>query len=102
MRKRFGELKDLIRKTITDLGGLNQIKLLCDAFEVYFSEHVLKTRNTPEEIKEVEDQFLFEMCQIINQHGDPVRVASILETVTSKCVSEGFAPLNQKIRLIIG
>ena len=66
MRKRFVELKALIKKAIIDLGGLNQSKLLCDVFEIYFNEHVLKTRNTPQEIKEVEDEFLFEMCQLIN------------------------------------
>lgn len=102
MRRRFTELKALIKKAITDLGGLNQTKLLCDVFEVYFQEHVLKMRANAAEIKEVEDEFLFEMCQLINQYGEPVRVASILESVSTQCVSEEFIPFNQKICHMVG
>ena len=83
MRRRFKELKDLIKKAITDLGSLKQTKLLCDVFEVYFTEHVMKMRSSPADIKEVEDEFLYELCQLVHQYGEPVRVAQMLETVVS-------------------
>lgn len=102
MRKRFTELKGLIKKAITDLGKLDQTKLLCDVFDTYFLEHVIKYRSNAAEVKEVEDEFLFEICQLINQYGEPIRVAQILEQVSTQCVSEDFIPFNQKICHMIG
>ena len=102
MRRRFTELKALIKKAITDLGTLNQTKLLCDVFDIYFLEHVLKMTANADEIKLVEDEFLYEICQLINQYGEPVRVAHMLEQVSTLCVSEGFVPFNQKICHLVG
>ena len=59
MRKRFPEMQGLITKSITDLGELKQNELVGDIFEIYFNEHVKKMRSNEEEIKLVENEYLF-------------------------------------------
>ena len=104
MRKRHTELKALVKKAIVDLLEKKQTKLCCDIFEVYLQEHVMKMRNSPADIKEVEDEHLHEMCNLLLKvrEGDPQRVASIHETVASLCISDGFKKFNQMICGSIG
>lgn len=74
-------MQALIQKAIDDLGGADQKQLVCDVFELYFNEHVLKMRKSDEDIKLAEDQFLYQICDSINNYGESSRVARILETV---------------------
>jgi len=59
-----------------------------DIFEIYFNEHVLKMRSNEQDIKTVEDEYLFKLCQLTSQYGDRTRVAALLRTVAATCVSE--------------
>ena len=68
MRRRFTELKALIKKAITDLGTLNQTKLLCDVFDIYFLEHVLKMTANAEEIKLVDLRRLLRYQNFLERH----------------------------------
>jgi len=36
MRRRFAEMKELIKRAITDLGEIGQRDLACDIFEIYY------------------------------------------------------------------
>lgn len=66
MRRRFKEMKDLIEKAINDLGAKKEAELVVDIFEIYFKEHVLKMRGSDDDIKLVEDDYLFKICELIN------------------------------------
>ena len=102
MRRRFDEMKDLIRKALTDLGELKQDNLVGDIFEIYFNEHVVKMRGTQADIEAVEDDFLFELCELVSKYGDKARVVSLLSNVASTCVSAKFNSHNQRVCSIVG
>jgi hypothetical protein len=101
MRRRFKEMKELIEKAINDLGAKKEAELVVDIFEIYFKEHVLKMRGSEDDIKLVEDEYLFKMCTLVHTHGNQQRVVSILVQVAQTCVSNEFVPFNQKICKIV-
>jgi len=66
MRRRFKEMKELIEKAINDLGAKKEAELVVVIFEIYFKEHVLKMRGSDDDIKLVEDEYLYKLCTSIN------------------------------------
>jgi len=62
MRRKFEPMKALIQKAIEDLAKLKQTELLCDIFDLYFIEQVEKMRANDDEIKLVEDAYLYNLC----------------------------------------
>jgi len=55
MKRRIAEMQELIKKSMEDLGNKGQKGLLCDIFEIYYKEHVLKSRGSEEDTAKVED-----------------------------------------------
>ena len=48
-------MQELIKKSMEDLGNKGQKGLMCDIFEIYYKEHVLKSRGSEEDTAKVED-----------------------------------------------
>ena len=44
-------MQALIQKAIDDLGSVEQKQLVCDVFELYLNEHVLKMNKSEDDIK---------------------------------------------------
>ena len=86
-----------MRKAITDLGEHKQNEMVGDIFEIYFKEHVLKMKTTDEDPGKVENEYLFELCELIQKYGEGDRVHKLLQTVVQECVSEGFVVYNQRL-----
>ena len=78
MRRRFAEMQALMAKSITSLGELNQNEMVGDIFEIYFNEHVMKMKSNDADIKAVEDEYLFKLCELCNKYGEKTRVASLM------------------------
>lgn len=55
MKRRIPEMQELIKKSMEDLGNKGQQGLLCDIFEIYYKEHVLKSRGSEEDTAKVEN-----------------------------------------------
>ena len=102
MRRRFKEMRDLIKKAVDDLSQASQPDLTCDVFEIYYNEHVLKMQGTGEDVSLIEDEYLFNLCTVIHQSGDKTRLSIILKSVASNCVSPGFVTYNHKICGLVG
>ena len=49
-----------------------------DIFEIYFNEHVLKMRSSEADIKAVEDEYLYKLCELTSKYGEKSRVATLL------------------------
>ena len=55
MKRRIAEMQELIKKSMEDLGNKGKGGLMCDIFEIYYKEHVLKSRGSEEDTAKVED-----------------------------------------------
>jgi hypothetical protein len=64
-----------------DLGNKGQQGLTCDIFEIYYKEHVQKSRGSEEDTAKVEDQYLFDLCKIVAQFGERQRIIDTLNSV---------------------
>lgn len=95
MRKRYTEMKALIKKAIEDLGQYKQPELVGDVFEIYFKEHVQKMQKTIDDLGEIEDAYLFELSKIMYAHSERQRAIGLLEVVVNTCVSSEFKEYNQ-------
>lgn len=58
-------------------------------------------QKTVNSLGEIEDAFLFELCELIFTYGERKRAIKCLETVADVCVSKDFSEYNQKICSII-
>ena len=90
MRRRFPEMQKLISKAMTDLGTHNQPGMVGDVFEIYYKEHVQKMKGSEDDIKKVEDKYLYDLCELLIKYCEEVRSAHILTQVAQQCVSDGF------------
>mmetsp|Transcript_4185 Transcript_4185/g.7100 ORF Transcript_4185/g.7100 Transcript_4185/m.7100 type:complete len:228 (-) Transcript_4185:41-724(-) len=54
-------------------------------------------RKTDPDSSKYEDEFLFDLCQLIVKFGEPKRVTSILEKVVQGCVSDSFVTSNKTL-----
>ena len=86
---------------MSDLGGKQQFHLVGDIFEIYFNEHVIKSKGVSN-MPNVEDDFLLTICQLLNQYGEAEKKVAILEKVVKQCVSQEFQEHNEQICLMIG
>ena len=105
MRRKFTEMKDLIKKALIDLGqreNQKQQDLVADIFEIFYKEHVQKMRGSQADIDMCEDEYLYDLCMLLCKYGSAERTVAILESVTSGCVSNKFVPFNQKLCGTIG
>ena len=98
MRRKFDEMKALIRQALIDLGERKQQGLAADMFDNYFKEHVLKMQSLmADKLGEIEDEFLYELCCLLVKYGKSERSVQQLETVVDKCVSTGFIDYNRQL-----
>ena len=102
MRRRFPEMQKLISKAMTDLGTHNQPGMVGDVFEIYYKEHVQKMKGSEDDIKKVEDKYLYDLCELLIKYCEEVRSAHILTQVAQQCVSDGFQQYNSLIAGHIG
>ena len=73
-----------------------------DIFEIYFNEHVQKMKGSQDDIKLVEDEYLYKICELVSKYGEKNRVASLLQIVAATCVSQPFTQYNSAICAIVG
>ena len=80
MRKKYNEMKQLIRQAMVDLGSRNQPAYVSDFFDNYFKEHVLKMQSLmSDDLGQIEDDFLFDLSKLVLEflnefvleHGKP-------------------------------
>lgn len=51
---------------------------MCDIFEIYYKEHVQKSKGSDEETAKVEDQYLYDLCKLVAQFGERQRIIDTL------------------------
>lgn len=73
-----------------------------DVFEIYYKEHVQKMKGSDDDIKKVEDKYLYDLCELLIKYCEEVRAANILTQVAQQCVSAGFQEYNALIAGHIG
>ena len=66
-------------------------------FDIYYSEHVKKGGKTEEERIKVEDDFFFELCEILFKNSNPDHSLKILENVVTHCVSKAWRKHNEAV-----
>ena len=65
-------MKALIKKAVADMGERKQNGYASDIFDIYFKEHVVKMMSILGD--EVEDQYLYELCKLLEKYGEQNRV----------------------------
>ena len=84
MRRKFTEMKAIIKKALIDLGERNQQSYCADIFENYFKEHVVKMKSVfADKLEEIEDEFLYDLCCLLEKYGEPTRVVKQIESVVN-------------------
>ena len=67
-------------------------------FDIYFKEHVVKMQSVmADDLSQIEDDFLLELCMQVLKFGQPEKVASQLEAVVNSCKSAGFKVNNRHL-----
>ena len=98
MKRKFTEMKALIKKAIIDLGERKQQGYASDIFDNYFKEHVVKMKTVfADKLDQIEDEYLYDLCCLLEKYGEPMRVIKQIEGVVNQCNSEGFRTYNQQL-----
>lgn len=103
MRRKYNEMKQLIRQAMVDLGSRNQPAYVSDFFDNYFKEHVLKMQSLmSDDLGQIEDDFLFDLSKLVLEHGKPERAIDQVEGVVNACSSDGFRAQNMALCRLLG
>ena len=79
------------------MGKHNQPQLVGDIFDIYFKEHVQKMQKVVDSPAEIEDEFLYEICELTYANSDKSRGVGLLQKVVDICVSKEFNEYNKKL-----
>ena len=103
MRRKYNEMKQLIRQAMIDLGSRNQPAYVSDFFDNYFKEHVVKMQSVmSDDLGQIEDDFLFDLSKLVLEHGKPERAVDQVEGVVNACSSDGFCTHNMALCRLLG
>lgn len=76
MKKKEAEYKALMRKAMEDLQRYEQKDLIVDILEIYYVEHVKKSKD-----KCAVDQYFFDLCKYAFAHGDQDKASKIIAVI---------------------